>query len=619
MAQELTTEEFEKHVKDWCYGNLTLVNAIGVPLNKGVSDGREFVLVVKFEDINGYPIVLGYYQDSQGKLYHRHFYRSNSESFWRVGTGFRCDAKDNAWVKGAEGHKEAMSGGYIFEGQVDYRLDAVLQAMPQTIQPKSGTKAVFDSKRNKVVLVPENYFSLIEAVKKDKNLCAYMVSPSESQCSKVVNDYVLHRKKKTVIPDSLWGGGPTRDVRVLQKSQVRFQQSAQDKKKPDPTLNNIPDLAADIKKDTALWDFINGCLKHHVGSYGFEHSALNEPCTVDIYKLPVNGGNVLVEIAHSKKEAREFVTKSGIKCSIDSPVCWVKSVYCEGGMSRYGNYSAYPEDLCFLVQKPMDYIVQTSTEVQRRMGKDEIASNVHGNYLLLALYNEKYSPLIQAFKAMKGFPLFKESSQKFIMAKGAGASITNFLKDCQTNKFEAIKENVRSACGVFQGNGGSSMSEKEKTGIEEFLKSDIKDYASLNFAMYKLFASSSKESLFIGAFSESVLAKSYSDLGVIIKDCKGDRNSKNYEQTFKKIYETKEKGPFCALERLALAAAMTGLIEKKAGEFTEQDRQVHPFQGVGAGAFWKDLQEAPGTRKRLIPKLGTALRGFWPSNPCRNG
>jgi hypothetical protein len=64
---------------------------------------------------------------------------------------------------------------------------------------------------------------------------------------------------------------------------------------------------------------------------------------------------------------------------------------------------------------------------------------------------------------------------------------------------------------------------------------------------------------------------------------------------------------------------MTGLIEKKAGEFTEQDRQVHPFQGVGAGAFWKDLQEAPGTRKRLIPKLGTALRGFWPSNPCRNG
>ncbi len=71
------------------------------------------------------PHLLGFYVNPQNRLERRYFWRSNSEGCWRAGTGYAGKSYETLgrFLKGRE---EDYAGGYIFETQLHYQLEAIL-------------------------------------------------------------------------------------------------------------------------------------------------------------------------------------------------------------------------------------------------------------------------------------------------------------------------------------------------------------------------------------------------------------------------------------------------------------------------------------------------------------
>lgn len=532
------------------------------PANQIIINNRDFLLLEKFIDKNGYPIILGYFVDPKGILHCRHFYRSNSESVWRVGTGFRSNG---AWVKGAEGHAEDMPGGYIFEGQLHHELDEIFESQAPTI---GG---------------PE--LDLFTTASEFPEIKKYMIRPSSlpNQVSEIIEEYAKQRLRVKSLPPEVW------DHDILKENQVRFQTAVKEKTRGIASK----DIPAQIKKLNPLWNHINSCLLNFVGSYAFKHTMMNEACTSEIYRL---GASTIIEIAYSENKQRVFKTNSGITCEIASPVCWVKSAHVGSEVSSFGNYMSYPEDLCFLVQKPMDYILQCSGEVQKRMG---LTRHPVGNpnvieqrYLMLALYDEKYSPLIQEFKSKKHFSLFKWRSEKHLKTV-----ITPVLDQYKIDHFDVFKTAVLTSCNTYLGyhrnpsnqivRSASGHGDKGIEKVDRFRATidTCVSYEQINRSIYAFFAENriggekyffssirTHENSYFSVFCRAMLPL----LNELDLFCKNGKDT--VEPVFKGACEAlynKRKGTLAndAWARFSLKAVLIGCIESGA-TISEENRNA---------------------------------------------
>ncbi len=494
---------FDKHGKPWD-------KSVPISITLG-SNKQRFIIFEKFVESSGgkYRNALGYYVDANDDLQCRHFYQSNSESFWRAGTGFR---DDYAWVKGAEGHTDDMRGGYIFEGQLHHDFHLYLDNMKDT----------FTFKQKEVC-------SLSQAIKYISNikLKHYLVRPESNNAHGIISEYATKRKKVEVLKGVNLACLPNDKLKA---TQVDFQRSVQSKQKGVSSALNPNDHAAILaKKEGSLWDHIkkNLDLSNAVATYEFRHALLDEMCEVRCYTLinAVPDLKSTVEIAFTKKMLpMQYKSVSGVVQTITTPVCWVKSAYVGSDVSSFGNYKTYPEDLCFLVQKPMDYLdqcrpsntpegyTQDKLENIKRMGiegkvkevtVDKEKKNIFlvtqdalGNkaekYMKLAFYNEKYSPLIIEFKKKQKFPLFKSGSEKYM--KMTETDIKKALADLKDpNNLDMIKKNLEASCIEYHiknmveySKGNKSKGVKRAKDFVEFVH-DLTSYDEINNAIYNLF------------------------------------------------------------------------------------------------------------------------------------
>ncbi|WP_158997407.1 hypothetical protein [Pigmentibacter ruber] len=451
-TKSLQLNEFVVYLKNWFsyhdkdYSDCININISDIKNLKECEFGKnkqKFIIAFKFiNPQDKYKCAFGF-NINQGKLKCRHFYKSHSESSWRVGTGWRTGqrkGKEGDWVKGAEGPNfalEHMEGGYIGEGLLQFAFEKYLEDFEETFIPPYKSN-IYDILKN--AGIAEDYL--------------YSDNPS------IQAEYI---KARNIIPDSLYLLNKNNKYKedLYKKSQVFFQKDVV--------------FANEIKDDDVLWGVINQCLNNGpIKRYKFYHEILKENCITEIYGLK----NIYIEIARTEKTKNlNFCSKSGLAThSVNSPICWVKNVYIWenaqlvtseeewGNVSTFGNYSDYADDLWFLVQKPMDYIFQcVPKNVQYILNSAEndcinlkkigyykssniFANNFYNNfkYVSLAFYNEKYSKLIQEYKKKNNFQLFKSKSNKFNLTKliktltepdNLQKIVLLLIHGCQTYKF----------------------------------------------------------------------------------------------------------------------------------------------------------------------------------------
>ena len=305
-----------------------------------------------------YKTVYGYFLKEDNTLQCRHFYQSVSEAAWRAGTGFRAGG---AWVKGAEGDKSNwFGGGYIFEGMVSSELECAIEEFH-----KSYGKISDGSWLNKLVYVnkvsqepnkyPKAYEDVTKKIDEDKvvfgkipDLCKFIVNQTNVR-SGIIEEYIKERAWERFLPANLFD-------EVQKQSSVYFAENTVKEKGKG--------IGHQIKNKNALWELLNESLKTPVGGVRSSyHEALKESYEVTTYILKKNGKELYIEIGQSENKQR--IVKFGDDqdsdiVSIESPICWVRSIRSTNNTSSFGNYTKYPLDLCFLVQKPLDYLKQTS-------------------------------------------------------------------------------------------------------------------------------------------------------------------------------------------------------------------------------------------------------------------
>jgi hypothetical protein len=591
MPDKKNKAAFNQIVLDWFRNNGTAVPK-GLPnVCKFGSNNQEFSIIHKFMDTySGYQNALGYCLYN-GKLLCRHFYKSRSESYWRAGMGFREDK--SSWVKGAEGHPDDMAGGYIFEGMLHPEFHKKLELLMETIEITE-----LDCGINTALITLNN-----------KDLDNYLINRA-TRSSDIVNIYAKDRVKTDVIKNVPMA--IQRDH--LKKSQVFFQESVRPKTKGIPSGRDADNIADQLKSDTGLWKEINKCLDTKVAEYEFKHDLLDKVCNVISYAL----GTAFIEIAYTKKPLdMEYLSVSGAKCTVNSPVCWVKSVYVGTKVSTFGNYLEYPEDLCFLVQKPMDYIDQARTrergltprdhrteseyEIVKRMGvhgrlvdqgkaaerfqvdREDLRENIQLSYIRLALYDEKYSPLIIRFKEKNKFPLFKWTSQKFI-----NKSVENTIKAYKSgDHLKDLKDGLMRSCQEYL---ADKNNEHGKRGINRVRKfsgymSEKDSYNEINQAVYDLFKNNkvngvsywipirTTETSYFTIFCRHILGAlfEFAHLAYAYKDQKNKDFQKVVEDEYEK--RTNKAMPNDAIGRLALKAIMKDAYDNQR-VFTKEGNKI---------------------------------------------
>ena len=464
-------------------------NCVSVGTNK-----RIFSFLDKF-DTKGYFFVLGIaLNGKQARC--RHFYKSASEGFWRVGTGFRLKSLDkdkNAeceWVKGAEyctDTTKEMDGGYIFEGMVHPDLNKALEDM--SVTKNCPLQHIYNACVHEVPPL-KKYMNNVYRYSGGK---VSAVTPST-----IVDEYAQERQLVTVTGMMQWDDpqktldvttkGQTKNLaQMIQSgniSQAQIQQHAFAKIDRKDTLSGANlEWANSLKELPELWKYINKCLKNPTGhgNYIIHHDLLGEKINVETYKLD----NAFIEIAYSEPKERYFKDKTNNEYHVKSPVCWVKNVYYGNEVSSFGNFVTYPRDLCFLPQKPMDYDKQISAETLVRVGiqetfearekrlgsrqqaKTEVQEdmkNLPGNYILkggmptyalLALFNEKYCPLIREYKKMKHFDYFRLSKKQ---TTNANKGMIDAINAAVNKDVEILKDAIKRSCGLYLNYSHSSTS-----------------------------------------------------------------------------------------------------------------------------------------------------------------
>lgn len=483
--EELLDEWWKNH--DTKEGSTVRNKALGSV--KVGSKKKEFIITRKlFDNTSQYYVAFGYYANND-ELLCRIFYKSKSESEWRVFTGLRSDAQ---WVKGAEINSE-MRGGYIGEGMIQFYLSNFINNIKICDEFNDKTS---DNKDLKITLALVNAAKAVDAAnakKNDhKNICKYLLHP----------DYEIqhiYAKEREFDPDYL--------KEITNKASDSFHKYAQPKilMSVSSNKNSTTDLARKIKEDDALWGAIKSCLNNNiVGSYEFKHDLLDSDCICNIYKIDSNHPTYAcyVEIAREKTPRNiRYKSNTGFEYTANTPICWVKNVYLNdnnnsyagsgeswGEITSFGNYKRYAEDLWFLVQKPIEYIVQSYnlseagpgevdaakfSPMLSRMGIDakvkggtqmgakiDPYKNTINSYVYLALYNEKYSPLIQEYKIRHKFTLFKSTSQKY--SAGQLTIFIDALKDDSrnNNSLEGIISLMKTATGQYKTLNKNNRSKK---------------------------------------------------------------------------------------------------------------------------------------------------------------
>ncbi len=395
--------------------------------------GKDFALVYAI-NLPDYPCVLGYYLRADGTLLCRHFYKSRSEASWRVGTGARWEYQDklgrnivSGWVKSAEGQRGHISGGYIFEGMVVPELEKKLETWFQTNHRNAQHTNILTS--HDPQRFPFSQHPMTPAYSKHHNL---FINDGRNPGggSELVLEYHRERHYYAVIPRNVYAVDGQSDDENRQSKQRLLGRTTQGSVPMQNDLRNEggrTGLAHDIKRHDALWGWVVSCLQAEDAALlvtrkphdilGMSHSIQTFNLTRDIEPVTVK-----VEVARTDTAIHQtYVTPSGIQLAINSPICWVRSVYIPGTVSTFGNYVDIPIDLAFLVQKPCDYVSQVAEEVASRLGVQtqltenkrefiEAADRRHRfghSYISLALFNETTSPLVKAYKVRNHLATFQ--------------------------------------------------------------------------------------------------------------------------------------------------------------------------------------------------------------------
>ena len=366
-----------------------------------------------------YRIILGYTVDA-GKLKCRMWYYSGSEANWRAFTGYRSNG---AWTKGAEYDKSQpvctyTHMGYINECFVTPEMHQSLQLFwnQQKCQHEYESICPWPKPPNCEPKLAE-----------DRKVFEYMVGlPTKSVPCKLGEIYNGERQFKLAnLPENV--DKATSDL-TKETGSTTIQEHY------DVGLKGRIGVGHELKHDTNLYTWIKTCLANQVSAVQQYHPVLKIDYTVWSYTLKGNakGGDcaddLIVEIAagNSPKQ-HQYQDYTGTVQTVDTPVCWVRDVYYKASpTSSFGNRAHIPVNLAFLVQKPCDYLKQTSdyyatkTNIEftdsgkNKKFTDITAINIlgGGKYINLSMVNEATSPLIKAFKDGRSYPRFREKYHK---------------------------------------------------------------------------------------------------------------------------------------------------------------------------------------------------------------
>lgn len=532
---------------------------------------HQFLLIEDLMVIShDHPVTFAFHKkkDAQ-KLLARYFWCSRSEGCWRSGTGFR-PAQDRdgnkyydlfgGFVKGQE---HIFGGGYTFETQIHPILEEKLSERYRD-RLKKKTLAKIDLNKD----IP------------DKAIKEYLIRPQDTAnmpSTNILKQYMDEVKIVPVLDEKIRDKTFTKS---LEKSRgaTTIQELAQSK---NPTLK-------EFKKSTSeLWQTMIGCLEIspiNKKPYSYYSELLEKMylkkqpeeyrknVNVESYLLQKQTDkvleNVVIEMAYTLN-AYDLVFKNKaltMTYRVNSPICWVKSVYLPEDISSFGNYGKYPWDLCFLPQKPMDYDKQISDYLKKRE-----STKPDDDYTSLALCNEKYSPLVRAFKMIKGYNMIKTTA--------AYATIEEYLRGLNNPEFLVyLKTKLVQSCVNYldynRENPSVVHGSKGRNRVTSFIDVifDATSYADLNKATYELFVKNTVKGTcytsWVGTGKIATRASSYivffcdalyETMVVDINENARDASVKKLEQFQLSIKDKKLKGKEHAMTRAAIFMKSKGI------------------------------------------------------------
>jgi len=395
---------------------------------------QRFIIIHKFKYFKHKKIAIGYYININNQLKCRLFYRSISESEWRICLGWEFYSQ--IWAKTPI---NAPKGGYIGEGLLQFHFANYLENLEETLQV-SEKDSIHKYLKENLHAISYFYYS-----KNNKNILP-----------EIQKEYIKERKYISNTLKILNTSIDYKKLDIYKHAQPNLAFSVQN------TKNSNSNKAAIIKHDYTLWETILPCLKNKVHYYEFYHHLLASKCSVDIFKL---GLNIYIEIAYTQTSKNiTFNSASYQKNNVTTRICWVKNVYLLnntnykinnaewGYLTSFGNYTNYADDLWFLIQKPVDYLFQVSNQVYTRTGSENLIAN--SPYIMLAWYNEKYSKLIEEFKINKHFELFKSKSKKYLIYISLKDRINNFIQSFKTERtnnllLRGVVEKLLEGCAIY--------------------------------------------------------------------------------------------------------------------------------------------------------------------------
>lgn len=314
-------------------------------------------------NLSSHKFMFAFHVDQANKLSCRYFWESASEGCWRAGTGF--DAGTHRFKKG----RESDFAGYIFETQLHYLLE---KSLNEQYAEKEKIK-------NLDVLLGK----IADGTKSDE-IRTFLEQD-------IFNTYKALVNYETALPVALKQRLDGIDLKFAQ-GKIKSTTLQQDR-------GNAADIRQKLKNDNPFWDGIKPCLENKINEYQFTSELLNNSIVkVEVYRYQ-GDRDVCIEIAYTENAFQmDYKSKDGrTNLQVNTPICWVKSVYINnGGLTSFGNYALFPKELCFLPQKAMDYYIEGAKQigltVQQRQG---LTFGRNDKYTCLALFDEKYSPLIR--------------------------------------------------------------------------------------------------------------------------------------------------------------------------------------------------------------------------------
>lgn len=326
-----------------------------------------------------YPTVLGYSIPTGLHLNLSHpvpvyFWRSNSESWWRAGTGMRggphlLDRTTNH-LKG----KEEVPWGkasYIHGTRVDPIINARLNALHHEDRPH-GPDPLHITEWD---IADDAVWSALETIR---------------------DRYYDTIKSRQVLTLALKGTLSTFAQNAIFQGDTHLRKVAR----------NSHYARHDIKDSIDLWTALRINNYDDYQSAGtYLHNILADRICWFEYLIPTSPAGLAFQILISVSttatpRALSFAPKHNTDCNrdVDVRTVWVDNVRLVNDTAYHGAPAHIIEDLTFIAQKPMDYTAQTEGVKHRQDEK------LHSEkYTDLTQHNEKISGVVRDFKQINGF------------------------------------------------------------------------------------------------------------------------------------------------------------------------------------------------------------------------